>query len=86
MSEVGEVGETPTGDTREDTRTHRAMAAMRATYRELTTRDKMHMDALKGHGAALWALIDSLGESRELSLAKTHVEDAIMRATRHITG
>ncbi|MEX2524450.1 MAG: hypothetical protein WD750_05795 [Gammaproteobacteria bacterium] len=58
---------------------------MRHEYRVLTQQEKDQMATLKDMGRDLWQFLDSMGNSRELSLAKTHVEDAVMRGVRHIT-
>jgi len=43
------------------------------------------MQALKDKGLELHALIESVGKSRELSLALTKTEEAVMWAVKHIT-
>lgn len=58
---------------------------MRQEYRVLSDAEKATMSAIKGHGLALHSLIDGVGQSRELSLAKTKVEEAVMWAVKHIT-
>ena len=59
---------------------------MRHAYRVLTDDEKQFMQALKDKGLELHEMIDSIGNSRELSLAKTKVEEAIMWAVKHITA
>ena len=59
---------------------------MRATYRELTSEEKDHMAEVKSLALQLYEFVDSLGGSRELALAKTKTEEAVMWATKHITG
>jgi hypothetical protein len=66
---------------------------MRHQYRPLSEGEKAQMQAIKDKGLEFWELINSLGANqskeggaRELALAKTHVEDAVMRATRYITA
>jgi hypothetical protein len=59
--------------------------AMRHAYRVLNDEQKVQMQSIKDRCLELWEYIDSLGSSRELSLAKTAVEDACMRTVRHIT-
>lgn len=44
------------------------------------------MLAIKDAGAAFLELIGGLGTSRETSLAKTKVEEAVMWAVKHITA
>ena len=63
---------------------------MRHQYRVLREDEKASMQALKDKGLELWSLIDGLAKtsngSRELSLAKTKAEEAVMWAVKHITG
>lgn len=58
---------------------------MRHQYRVLTDDEKAQMQALKDKGLELHALIESIGTSRELYLAQTRVEEAIMWAVKHLT-
>lgn len=75
-----------------DTRT--ANNAVRHTYRVLTDAEKANMQEIKDLGAAFIAKLHEIGgtapgqifASRDLSLANTHAEDAVMRAVRHITA
>ncbi len=59
---------------------------MRHQYRVLNDAEKANMLQIKDLGLALHDFVDNLGKSRELSLAKTKVEEAIMWAVKHITG
>lgn len=59
---------------------------LRHEYRELTVEEKLQMKALKDAGQKLLSLIDHCGSSRELSLAKTKTEEAVMWAVKHVTG
>ena len=59
---------------------------MRHKYRVLTDAEKASMDALKTEGQKFLDLIGALGDSREVSLAKTKVEEAVMWAVKHITA
>jgi len=59
---------------------------MRHTYRVLSQSEKENMALVKDHGLAMFDFIDTLGNSRELSLAKTKVEESVMWAVKHITG
>lgn len=59
---------------------------MRHAYRVLSDDEKAAMQKLKDLGLELHELIDKLGSSREISLAKTKVEEAVMWATKHITA
>jgi len=58
---------------------------MRHQYRVLNDAEKAQMQALKDKGLELHALIESVGKSRELSLALTKTEEAVMWAVKHIT-
>lgn len=64
-------------------------------YRVLTEAEKAMMDVIKQRGAEFIHYLHVIGEtdpstdrmgSRNLSLAMTHMEDAVMRAVRHITA
>lgn len=59
---------------------------MRHEYRVLSDDEKAQMQAVKDKGLELHELIESIGGSRELSLAKTKTEEAVMWAVKHITG
>ena len=58
---------------------------MRHQYRVLTEAEKQQMQAIKDKGLELHDLIESLGTSRELALAKTKTEEAVMWAVKHLT-
>lgn len=58
---------------------------MRHEYRELTTEEKVDIGGFKDLGLAFLRACERLGESRELSLAKTKMEEAVMWAVKHIT-
>jgi len=59
---------------------------MRHAYRVLSDAEKAQMQAVKDRGAELWELIDGIGSSHELSLAKTRAEEAVMWAVKHLTA
>jgi hypothetical protein len=59
---------------------------MRHAYRVLTDDEKAAMQKIKDDGLALHELFASLGNSRELSVAKTKIEEAVMWAVKHITA
>ena len=59
---------------------------MRHEYRVLSDEEKIAMQDLKDMGLDLIEYIDSLGQSRENSLAKTKIEEAIMWAVKGITA
>lgn len=80
-------------DSASDDRT--ANNAVRHQYRVLSDAEKALMMRVKDAGAAFIALLHEVGgtqvgsdrfASRDLSLANTHAEDAVMRAVRHITA
>lgn len=58
---------------------------MRHEYRTLNDLEKMQMKNIKDQGLILMNYIDSLGQKREYSLAKTKIEEAIMWAVKGIT-
>lgn len=70
-------------DSTSDDRT--ANNAVRHTYRVLTDEEKAQMVALKDIGAAFIAKCQEIGGSRELSLAITNAEQAVMWAVKHVT-
>jgi hypothetical protein len=70
-------------DSASDART--ANNAVRHTYRVLNEQEKANMVALKDLGAAFIAKCNELGRSRELSLAVTNAEQAVMWAVKHVT-
>jgi hypothetical protein len=55
-------------------------------HRVLTNEEKARMAAIKDKGAELLDLISAAGSSRELSIAKTKTEEAVMWAVKHITA
>lgn len=59
---------------------------MRSTYRALSQEEKFNMEKVKDMGRAFHDFVNSLGGSRETSLAKTKIEEAVMWAVKHITG
>lgn len=58
---------------------------MRHQYRVLTDDEKASMQKIKDIGLEFHTFIDTLGKSRELSLALTKIEEAVMWAVKHIT-
>lgn len=58
---------------------------MRPQDRTLTSDEVSQVQYLKAHGAELCRVFDGMGSSRELSLAKTRVEEAVMWGVKHIT-
>lgn len=71
-------------DSASDDRT--ANNAVRHTSRILSDAEKQQMVDLKDLGAAFIAKCDEIGGSRELSLAKTNAEQAVMWAVKHVTA
>jgi ClpP class serine protease len=71
-------------DSASDDRT--ANNTMRHQYRALSDDEKAMMQRLKDEGLAFHDTVSSVGQSRELSLAKTKIEEAVMWAVKHITA
>lgn len=59
---------------------------MRHQYRVLSDADKANMVAIKDKGLELHELVSGIGNSREISIAKTKIEEAVMWAVKHITA
>ena len=59
---------------------------MRHQYRVLSEADKVNMIAIKDKGLEFHSLVSGFGKSRELSLALTKIEEAVMWAVKHVTG
>lgn len=59
---------------------------MRLNYRALSDDEQAAMRNIKMMGAAFLMSCDDIGQSRELSLAKTKMEEAVMWAVKHITS
>jgi hypothetical protein len=59
---------------------------MRHAYRVLSDAEKAQMQAIKDQGLAFHDLVGALGNSRELSIAKTKIEEAVMWAVKHLTA
>jgi len=58
---------------------------MRHEYRVLSDLEKAQMKEIKDAGLNFHNQLSDIGESRELSLAKTKIEEAVMWAVKHIT-
>lgn len=58
---------------------------MRHEYRVLSDEEKMLMQQIKDDGLSFHNLLEAMGNSRELSVAKTKIEEAVMWAVKHIT-
>lgn len=71
-------------DSASDDRT--ANNAVRHKYRVLSDAEKAQMVELKDLGAAFIAKCNEIGKSREMSLAVTNAEQAVMWAVKHVTA
>ena len=58
---------------------------MRHTYRQLTAAELGQIKSIKDRGLDFIGLLDDIGGSREMSLAKTKIEEAVFWAVKHIT-
>lgn len=58
---------------------------VRHEYRILSGQEKQHTKDLKDMGLSFIEKCQSIGQSRELSLAITKVEEAVMWAVKHVT-
>jgi hypothetical protein len=58
---------------------------VRHEYRVLTEGEKAVMKQIKDMGLTFIVLCEEIGDSRELSLAKTKMEEAVMWSVKHIT-
>ena len=58
---------------------------VRHEYRVLTAEEKQDMLDLKDLGAAFITKCNQIGASRELSLAVTNAQQAVMWAVNHVT-
>lgn len=59
---------------------------MRHEYRVLNEEEKLQMQKIKDSGLYFYRYLETMEPSRELSLAKTKIEEAVMWAVKHITG
>lgn len=67
----------------------KAEAVIRPAYRELSEAEKNQCSAVKRLAISLWAYIDAQTDDfngREMAMAKTHIEDAVMHAIKGLTG
>ena len=58
---------------------------VRHEYRILSDAEKTAMKRLKDLGLAFIQACDEIGSSREMSLAKTNAEMAVMWSVKHVT-
>lgn len=59
---------------------------MRHQYRVLTDAEKANMQAIKDDGMKFHELVAGMGNNREISIAKTKIEEAVMWAVKSITA
>lgn len=59
---------------------------MRHNYRILDDAEKANMARVKDMGMDFHEFVSGLGNSREISLARTKIEEAVMWAVKHITA
>lgn len=59
---------------------------MRHQYRVLSDVEKANMAKIKDMGLDFHEMISGLGNSHEISIAKTKIEEAVMWAVKHITA
>jgi hypothetical protein len=59
---------------------------MRHEYRVLTDAEKADMKRIKDAGQTFLDILKDIGTSRELALARTKIEEAVMWAVKHITA
>lgn len=78
MSDTGKIKDT------DDARVENS--PMPHSYRVLNEEEKARMTAIKCKGQELLDLIAECGGSRELSLARTKTEEAVMWAVKHVTA
>mgnify|MGYP001235069858 CR=1 FL=1 len=83
IHDIGGPVEKPRVDSTSDQRT--VNNVLRHEYKVLSAEEKAQMKALKDKGLEFLELIESIGGSRELSLAKTKVEEAVMWSVKHVT-
>jgi len=59
---------------------------MRHQYKVLSEVEKKQMTTIKDLGLTFHTYLTEFGNSRELSVAKTKIEEAVMWAVKHVTG
>jgi hypothetical protein len=64
----------------------RTANVMRSDYRVLSEEEKLQVKELKDRGEEFVRLCKSIGRSRELSLAITKMEEAVMWSVKWVTG
>lgn len=83
LDKILEEANMETVDSASDART--VNNVMRHQFRVLSDSEKLLMQKLKDDGLSLHNFVESLGTSREISIAKTKIEEAVMWAVKHIT-
>lgn len=58
---------------------------MRQAYKPLSESEQALMLDIKNFGQQFYDLLTNIGSSRELSRAKTKIEEAVMWAVKHVT-
>ncbi len=59
---------------------------MRHQYRVLSDAEKSNMAKIKDMGLEFHSFVSGIGKSREVSLALTKIEEAVMWACKHVTS
>lgn len=59
---------------------------MRHQYRVLSEEEKKQMRNIKDMGQQFLDYISAMSSSREISIAKTKIEEAVMWAVKHVTA
>lgn len=62
------------------------MDPFRSKYRDLSSEEKAKLALLKEKYSELYQMMDEMGGSREMSLAKTKLEESCMWAVKHLTA
>jgi hypothetical protein len=75
----------PTANIPSESNDRTANNAVRHQYRQLSEVEKQQMVQLKDLGAAFIDTCQTIGTSREMALAVTNAEQAVMWAVKHIT-
>lgn len=58
---------------------------MRHEYRTLLPDEKEQMQQIKDKGLEVYNMLEGMGNSKELSIAKTKIVECVMWAVKHIT-
>lgn len=82
MTDKNTNGETFVESTSDD---RTANNTVRHKYKVLNDQEKQQMSDLKDLGQEFLDKCDSIGSSREMSVAKTKIEEAVMWSVKHVT-